>query len=159
MTRHRTAKTQTVKSQAEGPGDTFGQRVEFARKKVGLTKEGLEKRAGLAKGYVSRITRDVQGGKRPGAGTAEALARALGVDASWLLSGVGRGPGEAAERNGNALHLVPRRPHLDAAASLMRRDGLVTAAVEAHVRDATTRLGELDVATWIHILTDIQRRA
>jgi len=151
MTRHRTAKTQTVKSQAEGSGDTFGQRVEFARKKVGLTKEGLEKRAGLAKGYVSRITRDVQGGKRPGAGTAEALARALGVDASWLLSGV--------ERNGNALHLVPRRPNLDAAASLMRRDGLVTAAVEAHVRDATTRLGELDVATWIHILTDIQHRA
>jgi transcriptional regulator with XRE-family HTH domain len=155
MAAHRTDRSQTVKSQNQSGALTFGERVENARKAAGLTKIALEQQAGLARGYVSRITRGEQGGKRPGAATVASLARVLRVDDAWLTTGIGRGPGEVQE---GGLHAVARRPNLDRAASLLRRDGLVTPETIAHVTETTTRLGELDIATWIQLLTDIQRR-
>jgi transcriptional regulator with XRE-family HTH domain len=134
---------------------TFGQRVEMARVNRNMTKQRLEQEAGLARGYVSRITSGEQGGTRPGAGTVGSLARVLVVDESWLLTGVGRGPGD---RGSEPLHAVSHRPNLEQAANILRRDGAVSVEVVAHVRETTERLGELDIGTWIQILADIQRR-
>lgn len=128
--------------------------MEIARKAANLTKQKLEEEAGLASGYVSRITRDQQGGKRPGADTVAALARALGVEEAWLRTGSGAGPGQPR----GTLRVEPLRPNLDQAVTLLRREGQVSPEVVAHVRDTTHKLGELDLATWIQVLADIQRR-
>lgn len=127
--------------------------MELARKKRGLTKECLENAAGLAKGYASRITRGLEGGRRPGARTTDSLAAALDVDSSWLLSGVGRGPEDEAPASRRVA-----RVNLDTAAALLRREGQVSPETVARVREATAGLGELDLATWIQLLADVQRR-
>lgn len=68
----------------------FADRVKQARKIREISAARLSLDAGLARAHVSVI--ESRPGRRVWPETAEALAKVLGCDASWLLFGHGRAP-------------------------------------------------------------------
>jgi transcriptional regulator with XRE-family HTH domain len=71
----------------------FAERVKQARKIREISAARLSLDAGLARAHVSVI--ESRPGRRVWPETAEALARVLCCDASWLLFGHGRAPVKA----------------------------------------------------------------
>ena len=69
---------------------TLAGRVRYARGLTHHTAKGLDRVAGLTEGHTTMI----ESGRRPRieAGTAQALADALGVSLDWLIAGRGEGP-------------------------------------------------------------------
>ena len=107
----------------------LAERVDRLRRQRGLTRDALEKRAGLGKGYVSRLLRG-QRGDEVQLATVERLAGALGVDPLWLATGsapstVSELPAGLAQATAAApgrwpAHLVAQAalvPHADSASS------------------------------------------
>lgn len=70
----------------------ISKRILRARTALGLSARGLSLAAGLSDGFVAQIERGTI--KNPGVNVIVALAKALGVDVGWLLTGEGRGPAE-----------------------------------------------------------------
>jgi transcriptional regulator with XRE-family HTH domain len=71
------------------PKSTFASRLRRARLARGLGSRELDRKAKLNEGHVSVL--EGRGGDAS-ATTTEKLARALDVDATWLLFGTGIGP-------------------------------------------------------------------
>lgn len=65
---------------------TVGARLQWARKKHGLTQEQLSKRSGVGLATIRRIEQE-QGGFTPQLGKLENLASALHIRAGWLAFG------------------------------------------------------------------------
>ena len=65
---------------------TVGARLQWARKKHGLTQEQLSKRSGVGLATIRRIEQE-QGGFTPQLGKLENLAAALHIRAGWLAFG------------------------------------------------------------------------
>jgi len=66
--------------------ETFGQRLRRVRRVAVMTQEDLATLAGVSVATVGRLEADeVGGGPRPS--TVKRVAKALGVDPSWLLAG------------------------------------------------------------------------
>jgi transcriptional regulator with XRE-family HTH domain len=148
-----TDKVQDVKNQTRvedsTPADNFTQRVESARQKAGLKKYELEVRAGLPKGYASRLTGGGAGSVRPTAAMIRKLAAVLQVTPEWLETGAG------AERATGGAASTEARPNLDRAATTLH--GTIPASVVADVRAAMSIFHDLEFATWICVLTDVAR--
>ncbi len=64
---------------------TVGERVMWARTRLGMSRYALDKLAALSFGHVSKIERGDM--KDPDTTTVIKIARALFVDASWLMFG------------------------------------------------------------------------
>lgn len=71
---------------------TLSERIAWARKKVGLSKRGLSRLAGLDPSHVRQLEAR---GTRPAESTITAIAEALDVPRSWLYFGEGSAPTEA----------------------------------------------------------------
>ncbi len=70
------------------PRDTFGQRLEYARRRRLITQIDLAKAAGLSQVTVNGLANDRTAGQfRPH--TVRMLAAALAIDPVWLLTGEG----------------------------------------------------------------------
>lgn len=82
------------------------ERLAAARQFAGLSARALDRLAGLGEGHVSMI----ESGRRPRieAGTAEALARVLGLSLDWLLAGSGKAPRPKAIREAVAAARAAR---------------------------------------------------
>ncbi|WP_217646582.1 LexA family transcriptional regulator [Nitrosomonas sp. Nm34] len=63
--------------------ETFGKRIQEARKEMGLTQPQLAKLAGLSQTTIS----DIERGRNSGSGAVTALARVLKVNPEWLAEG------------------------------------------------------------------------
>jgi len=63
---------------------TIGNRLKAARKRAGLTQQGLAERSGCGLATIRRIE---QGDMEPRADTARRLAKALTIRAGWLMFG------------------------------------------------------------------------
>ncbi len=71
---------------------TLAERLTWARNKRGLSRAALDKIADLSCGHSAKLELAKPGKRdRPSAITVSKLAKALGVDAEWLVSG-GRAP-------------------------------------------------------------------
>ncbi len=68
---------------------TLAERVRWARERRGHSCAGLDEMADLSCGHVAKIERGTP--EHPGAGTIAKVARALDVDAAWLMFG-GKAP-------------------------------------------------------------------
>ncbi len=77
---------------------TLAERLAWARNKRGLSRAALDEVADLSCGHSAKLER-AKPGKRdmPSAVTVSKLARALGVDADWLVNGGRRPSMQAAE--------------------------------------------------------------
>lgn len=103
----------------------IGQRVHEAIKARGLTLQGTEKAAGLARGALSKLVNPPAGGPykgtRPAADTIQKIARTLGVRFDWLMRGEGpmdEGPAAASSSSPETRIARPSRyRHLEAAIS------------------------------------------
>lgn len=66
---------------------TLSERVRWARERLGMSARAVSEAADIAPALVGMIERDAV--KNPRGETVAALARALGVNAGWLLTGDG----------------------------------------------------------------------
>lgn len=66
---------------------TVGARITYARELAGLSRHGLSLKAGVAQALVGQIERNPKAD--PYASTIRALAKTLGVEPGWLLTGEG----------------------------------------------------------------------
>lgn len=69
---------------------TYAARLRHARDIAGLSRRALSLRAGLAPAHVSMIERNP--GADPNGTTTAKIAKVLGIDARWLLTGEGPPP-------------------------------------------------------------------
>lgn len=69
---------------------TVGERISYARSLVGLTRYGLSIKAKVAPALVGQIERNPKAD--PYSSTIRTLARTLGVEPGWLLTGEGPTP-------------------------------------------------------------------
>jgi len=65
----------------------FGERLRMARRKAGLTQKQLGDAVGMTKGSISGLENGSS--KNPSAGNLLPIAKALGVNPEWLLTGKG----------------------------------------------------------------------
>lgn len=90
------AARQRRRRKLETPRSEFAGRIVAAMDRAGLNQEETEKKAGLSKGYVSRLLNEER--SKIKIETIEKLATALGVRAAWLAFG----EGDMVERRGPA---------------------------------------------------------
>ncbi len=142
-------------SQVAPRGSRLGDRLRQLRVSAGLTQTDLA-RDRFSKEYISQIER---GKTRPTPETVEWLAARLGVDATFLASGVSsdeRARAEALLARGEAL--IEKREYATAIDEFANALAAVvaTGAVELHVRvlsgEAWARIHEGDVRTGIDLL-------
>jgi len=69
------------------PNETIADRIAQRCKELGISEEAAEKRAGISKGWVSAIRSKRT--QSPRADRAALMARVLGVNTDWLVTGEG----------------------------------------------------------------------
>ncbi|HKI61823.1 MAG TPA: helix-turn-helix transcriptional regulator [Mariprofundaceae bacterium] len=123
---------------------TFGERLKSRRIQINETQQSLAEKVGMTKASISGL--ELGSSKKPSSENLLPLARALGVNPEWLITGKGQMQSDSV-REPSAEYALPRIPWPD------RPEQINMAMIEDIARRVSDATGA-DIRTIRNILTD-----